>query len=154
VDNPIFCLDETKGYITISDIICELLPSLALEDGSTAGYAALSSLNDDCIVINIMKINGPLQQLLNMPFGKYIIQHVGLQNGKAKMSEIGKMILLEELSSSSTLSKVNLNHYNYQKLLEINDLKDLIIDYEKEKYQKIIVEPDTNCNAQGCWLIL
>jgi len=141
----ILMFDDRKGYLTWNDIVCKLLPILVLEDGSTSGYSAITSIDDVCLVID-MKINGPLQQLLDSSYGKNIIQNVKLQNAKIHSSDIRKMILLlEELSSFSTLSKVNLNPYNYQKLLEINDysvITHLIIDYEKETYQKIIVKPE------------
>jgi len=152
----ILMFDDRKGYLTWNDIVCKLLPILVLEDGSTGGYSTITSIDDVCLVID-MKINGPLQQLLDSSYGKNIIQNVKLQNAKIKASDIGKMILLlEELSSSSTLSKVNLNHYNYQELLVINDysgLKDLIIDYEEEKYQPIPIVPDSSCNGY-IWCIV
>jgi len=144
----ILMFDDRNRYLTWNDIVCKLLPFLILEDGSTAGYSAITSIDEVCLVID-MKINGPLQQLLDSSYGKNIIRDVKLQNAKIHSSDIRKMILLlEELSSSSTLSKVNLNPNNYQKLLVIKDysgLKDLIIDYEEEKYQPITIVPDSSC---------
>lgn len=152
IGEPILMLDESKGLVTYNDIIHKL-PFLVLDDGSPAGYSALSSLDEVCLFID-MKINGPLQQLLNSDYGKSIIQDIKLQKSKTNLSDIRKMIiLLEELSSSELLSSVKLIPYNYQPLLKIDDssvLNNFIIDYEKETYQINHIEPDWTCFGVFC----
>lgn len=145
IGEPLIMFDESKGCLTLYDIVYSLLPSLVLEDGSTAGYSALSSIDDVCLVIDKKK-NGPLQQLLDSTYGKSIIQKVKLQNSKIDSSDIGKIILLlDELTNFQTLSKINLNPYNYQSQLSFSDysvIKDFIIDFDNKKYQPI-PKPDS-----------
>jgi len=140
VDKPIFCLDESKNYLKFVDIFCELMPSLVLDDGSTAGYAALSSIDDVCLVID-MNIDGPLQQLLNMPFGKYIIQRVSSQNGKCGISDIGQITLfLYEKYNAEELYKFKINRWEYYKLVSFiykPTYKNYKFDLINNKYQKL-----------------